>query len=107
MIQGRNQPAWGARGRKDHVEWQVLATVTDERIDADDRHSQCEELRADGFSRRAMIGENTGRVKAVRHLIQRGVAADPDRLEAAEPQHHLVACPELVIVDDEQDFGLL
>jgi hypothetical protein len=107
VIQGRDQTAWWTRRGQNDVERKVLTSVADEWIDTDDRHRLREQPRADGFARRAMIGEDTGGVEAFRQLVLGRVAADPHRLEAAEPQYHFVPCPQLLIIHDEQDSRLL
>lgn len=104
VVQGRYEPARFARKREDHVERQVLTSVTDERIDADDRHGSREKLRADSRVAAAMIRQDAGRDNVLRDRIEVAEGLDGMRLVAAEPQDHLVLHAQIGCVDEEENL---
>ena len=107
MVQGRYEPARFARKREDHVERQVLTSVTDERIDADDRHGGREEPSADSRVAAAMIRQDAGRDNVLRDRVEVADALDGVRLVAAEPQDHLVLHAQIGCVDEEENLWSL
>src|SRR5688572_31317063 len=107
VVKSRYEPARFAGQREDHVERQVLTPVTDERIDADDRHGSREKPRADRRVAAAMIRQDAGRDYVLRDRVEVADVLDGVRLVAAEPQDHLVLHAQIGCVDEEQNLWSL